>query len=188
MYQQREPDASSFRLQGFWEPEVVLEDGRSVRLEPKTEDRYAVIDEVIEDVVRLAVASWPEMDDAGRLRFGTEGSRDYAYDRGSLQAELDRRREAEHQLKRPLRVGDVFLIQGFSEADNPPTWHRLVDITKSGRRAARRAGLRAVAQPSEPEREDTRTRDLSWRRPPEQRATGAEQVPPPAGATVNPAV
>jgi hypothetical protein len=186
MYQQREPEASSFLLSGLWDPEVLLEGGRRVRLDPTTEDRYVVIDEIIEDVARLAVALWPQVDVAERLRFGTEESQDFAYERRRLQSELDRRRESEDQLPRPLRVGDVFFVRGFDEGD-PTVWQRIVDITMAGRGAAKRAGLRAVAQMQLQPRE-IRTRDLSWRRPPTEAEVRSEQPPPPSGSTVNPAV
>ena len=185
MYQQREPEASSFQLRGLWDPEVFVE-GDQIHLEPTAEDRYGVLDEIIEDVVRLAVALWPEVDAGGRLRFGIEESRDFAYDRPGLQSELDARREREHQLQRPLRVGDALFIRGF-DADDPSRWQRVVDITMAGRGAAKRAGLRAVAQAVEPGPE-ARAPDLSWRRLSDEDEVPPEQLPPPPGSTVNPAV
>jgi hypothetical protein len=187
MGQQREPEPSSFPIRGLWNPAVVVEGDQDVHLEPTARDRYGVIDEIIEDVVRLAVALWPEVDVAGRLRFGTEESQDFAYDRAELQSVIDTRRQSERQVQRPLRVGDVFFIRGFDEA-SPASWLRVVDVTKAGRRAAKHAGLRAVAQPTEPEAKEAARPDLSWRQPPDEAEVPPEQLPPPFGSTVNPAV
>lgn len=192
MYQQREPDASSFTISGLWDPDVTGLDEEEIALEPRPADRYVVVDEIVDDVVRLAAAPWPQVDEAGRLRFGETGSEQHAFDRAELQGEVDRRRIEEGQLHRALRIGDVFLVRGF--APRADGWERLVDVTAAGRPAGKRAALRAVAQTTEPtERglEEADARDLSWRRPPEDRTEQAVAQPSQAIATAsvaNPAV
>lgn len=189
MYQQREPDVRSFEIVGIWNPEVTLAQGESISLSPVPEDRYVVVDEIIEDVVRLAVAEWPSVDSAGRLRFGEEGSASHIYDRSELQEEIDRRRKDARQVTRQLRIGDLFLIGGFGP--NLGNWARVLDATMAGRPAAKRAGLRAVAQPVDAELalEDSADRNLAWRRPPDIGLESSAQAPqPPSGSVANAAV
>jgi hypothetical protein len=47
--------------------------------------------------------------------------------------------------ERPLRVGDVFCVKGFTPTA-PSRWAAVIDVTGAARPAARRAFLRAVAQ------------------------------------------
>lgn len=173
MYQQRsEPEAMEVR--GPWVPEVRREGAEPVEVAPEPGDRYAVVDEIIGGDVRLAVASWPQVDGAGRLRFG-EGSEPVEIERAALQAKVDAQREREGQLARPLRIGDVFLVRGAGTLDS---WERVLDITASSRRAAKHAGLRAVAQPDVGKVAAEAGEEPSWRRPPTAPGPDQERRPP----------
>ena len=97
--------------------------------------------------VRLAVAAWPNVDEGGRLRFSASGSASLAVGHQTLQEEVDRRRESEGRLARPVRIGDVFLVRGLGGESGD--WERLLDVTGAARKVANRAGVRAVAQPTE---------------------------------------
>src|SRR5207249_2612444 len=122
MYTQRKvPPPGSFRTRDLWKPVLTLEDDSKLRVEPRATDRYVVIDEIVEDRVRLVVAAWPAVDRNGRLRFPDLGSilrRSIPADR--LRKVLDARRKRHHQIRRDLRVGDSFLVRRF--APNPAEW------------------------------------------------------------------
>jgi hypothetical protein len=143
VYQQRE-EPHTTDIVDLWRPELTQADETAIEFAPVAEDSYVVLDELISDQVRLAVCAWPNVDEGERLRFDESGSEPVGFERRGLQAELDRRREAEGQLPRPLRIGDVFVVQGFGE--DPSAWERVLDVTAPARKAAGRAGLRAVAQ------------------------------------------
>ena len=196
MYQQRK-EPEDLDLVGPWIPEVLRADGRPIELSPGPDDRYAVVDEIIGEDLRLAVTSWPEVDGAGRLHFG-QGSEPFGFDLSALQGEVDGHRKEEEQLPRPLRIGDVFFIRGFGELG---TWERVLDITGASRRAAKHAGLRAVAQPevgatprTKARRSVTkegRPRPPKWRRRPSSPPPEGELRPPSepsSGSVANAAV
>jgi hypothetical protein len=197
MYQQREAPETTEPV-GLWEPEIKRADDTVVEFVPSEADEYVVLDEIMGDQVRLAVTTWPRVDEEGRLRFAESGSEPLPVDRADLQRSVDRLREAEGQLVRPLRIGDVFLLRGMSP--DPEEWKRLLDITGAARRAASRAGVRVVAQPVDGTQVTVRIEDAaiaehvpvpSWRRPPER--PGATPSPrPPAeptlGSVTSPAV
>jgi hypothetical protein len=177
MYQQREPPRIA-DAGGLWEPRVVGVDEQPIEFEPDAADRYTVVDEIIGGDVRLAVAPWPHQDDDGRLRFEDGGSEPHEYSRAELQGELDRHRAAEGQLVRPLRIGDVFLVRGFGDLAD---WRRVLDVTGASRQAAKRAGLRAVAQPADAGAAEGGAAGLApergWRRLPQVSGPGAEPRP-----------
>lgn len=176
MYQQRaEPEAMDVR--GPWVPEIRREGAEPVEVAPEPGDRYAVVDEIIGGDVRLAVTTWPEVDEAGRLRF-TEGSEPVDVEGTALQGKVDAERTREGQLVRPLRIGDVFLVRGFGPV---ASWDRVLDITASSRRAAKHAGLRAVAQPEVGQATAETREEPSWRRPP--KGPGSRRERPPAELT-----
>ena len=185
MYQQRDqPETTG--LVGLWGPSIVTVDGVAIEFVPKRDDAYVVLDEMISDQVRLAVAAWPNVDEGGRLRFSGSGSASLAVGHQRLQEEVDRLRESEGQLVRPVRIGDVFLVRGLGgESDD---WERLLDVTGAARRAANRAGVRAVAQSTEEVSQTGGVEPVeaasepSWRRPPEQ-LPAAPPVRPPAEPT-----
>ena len=188
MYQQRaEPRTTD--LVGLWEPEVLRADETVIDFVPELGDTYVVLDELISDQVRLAVSSWPHVDEGGRLRFSEPGSEPTGFQRDELQTELDRRRETEGQLPRPLRIGDVLMVRGFG--DELGGWERVLDVTGPARKAASRAGLRAVAQVDEglaglvgvgPEDDDAEPSEPTWRRAPA-RPTPTPAARPPAEAS-----
>ena len=188
MYQQREAPRTTDPV-GLWEPEIKRADETVIEFVPSDADEYVVLDEIIGDQVRLAFTAWPSVDEEGRLRFAESGSEPLPVDREELRGSLDRLREIEGQLVRPLRIGDVFLVRGMTP--DPEEWERLLDITGAARRAASRAGVRAVAQPVEGTAITVRIEDAgiaedvpvpSWRRSPE--PPGAAPPPrPPAEPT-----
>lgn len=180
MYTQRE-ELETTEPVGLWEPTIKRADDTDIEFVPSEGDAYVALDEIIGDQVRLAVTAWPMVDEAGRLRFSESGSKALPVERERLQGSVDGLREAEGQLVRPLRIGDVFLGRGTT--DQPGGWERLLDVTGAARRAASRAGVRAVAQPVEGTAvvaasiDETEIADEAptWRRPPEQ----PEAAPPP---------
>ncbi len=146
MYKQRVgAPKSSFRTQSkLWAPRLEDAAGRSVRLRPRRGDRYVVVDEIVEGLVRLVVEDWPSTDQGDRLHFAAPGEivpRGYPLAR--LQATIDKHRRNHGQLRRELRVGDVFLARGFGP--DPPKWGDLWDVTQPARARARLAHLRTVA-------------------------------------------
>jgi hypothetical protein len=188
VYQQRaEPRTTD--LVGLWEPEILRTDEKVIEFAPEPEDMYVVLDELISDQVRLAVSPWPDVDEAGRLRFSGSGSEPVGFGRDELQTELDLRRESEGQQPRPLRIGDVLMVRGFGEKTEG--WDRVLDVTAPARKAASRAGLRAVAQVdesaagpvgAEPENTDAEASEPIWRRAPVQ-PTPTPAARPPAEAS-----
>ena len=111
--------------------------------------RYAAVDHIEGGIATLAVTSWPTVDpDTGRLDFGPKRTRVTRTARVDLlQARVDRDRIAAGQLLRPIRVGDVFLVRGLS--GQPSRWKVVIDVTRSGRLAAK-AALFATAAPAPP--------------------------------------
>jgi len=176
MYQQREPPEIP-EVAGLWEPRIVRVDEQPIELAPDAADAYVVVDEIVGSDVLLAVAPWPHQDAGGRLRFDDRGSEPHGYSRPELQRELDRHRDAEGQLVRALRIGDVFLVRGFGELAG---WQRVLDVTGASRQAAKRAGLRVVAQPVDggapaPSKPPP---TQSWRRLPPIHGPGTQPRPP----------
>ena len=184
MYQQRE-EPQTTDLVGLWKPQVLRADEKVIEFAPEPGDVYVVLDELISDQVRLAVSPWPEVDEGGRLRFSESGSEPAGFERVELQTELDRRRETEGQLPRPLRIGDVLMVRGFGERTGG--WEQVLDVTGPARRAASRAGLRAVAQivespaglvAAEIEEGEAEAPKPTWRRAPEQPTPTPAARPP----------
>jgi hypothetical protein len=146
MYQQRE-EPETLDVEGLWRPTVPLVDGDTVEIDTEASDWYVVTDELIGDDVRLAVTPWPRVDVAGRLRFEA-GSEPLELERAALQDRIDFSRTGRGQLARPLRIGDAFLVRGPDPSS--AEWDAVVDVTRAARRFAKRAGVRAVAQPTTP--------------------------------------
>jgi hypothetical protein len=183
MYQQRE-DPAAMEVLGAWRPMALHADGELFEIEADESDAYVVIDELIGDGARIAVTAWPQIDEAGRLRFDEQGSAAVELEREELQAVLDARRSESGQLGRPARIGDAFLIRGFGHS--AWEWELVIDVTGAARPAAKRAGLRAVAQPvpefdlpPTPDEADAEVPPRGWRRlPPLSPRTTAEAQPP----------
>jgi hypothetical protein len=105
-----------------------------------------VIDEIVEDRIRLVVASWPRLDHDGRLYFDDLGRYAGPFVPANLQTVVDRHRARRGQVRRPLRVGDAFLVRG--SARQPSRWTYALDVTHGARVAARLAVARAVTLPA----------------------------------------
>lgn len=119
---------------------------------------YAVVDEIVGNLVTLAVSPWPAADGLGRLRF------DHAVDRGHLivhRAELEQQ-VYEGWLSRHPRVGDTFAVTIAADveaglaagADVPLDAHRrladvlvgdVYDVSAEARTVAKLAYYAAMA-------------------------------------------
>jgi hypothetical protein len=146
----------SFRpTRRWWIPAVNDASGERMAVEPRQSDSYVVVDEVVEGRIRLVVAAWPRVDRDERLYFEDLGRRVDTYALRSLQALIDRHRAQQGQVRRPIRVGDAFLVRG--DASRLGGWDYVLDITRGARAVARVALARAVTSPaSVPERPRSR--------------------------------
>jgi hypothetical protein len=124
-----------------WHPAVVPPFPRP----PTPADRYAVVDDLDEDVLVLRVASWPRLDRAGRLKFDRPGE-EHPVSRAKLQERVDERRTAEGAPApdRPLRIGDTFWLAGEGSVKDALAKGRLKDVTAPAREAAKAAFHGAV--------------------------------------------
>jgi hypothetical protein len=143
MYDQRiaEPAAEP-RTGRAWRPDGVPF-GRD---EPDTAtDRYIAVDRLDDNVATLDVAPWPTVDPStGRLRFEPADDRaELTVSAVTLRRRVDRDRRRHRQLRRPIRVGDVFWVRGF--VDRVQDWERVIDATRAGRFAAKAALLATAA-------------------------------------------
>lgn len=137
----------SFRpTRRWWIPAVNDASGERMAVEPRASDAYVVVDEMVEERVRLVVAAWPRLDRDGRLYFEDLGRRRGPYATRSLQALIDRHRAQQGQVQRPLRVGDAFLVRG--DASRLSGWEDVLDITRGARAVAKVALARAVTSTS----------------------------------------
>jgi hypothetical protein len=112
-------------------------------VEPTPSDRYVVVDERDEGVLVLVVAPWPTLDPRGRLTFAGR-RKTVAVSEAELGDVLDRRRRRSGELRRPLRIGDAFLVRG-QVTTSPSEWPRVVDVTSFARAEAKMAFHAAVA-------------------------------------------
>jgi hypothetical protein len=147
-YQQRpEVDTSSLDpTSRLWNPQVRREDGDLFPAAPEPEDSYVVVDEIVEDSVRLVASMWPVLDSGGRLHFSEDSIRSERPITGSdLKSALDLHRERAGQTLRPIRISDSFLVRGnpFDHSE----WTYVLDVTEAARHAARAAFLSAVVPP-----------------------------------------
>lgn len=162
MYTQRtkRPDQSFQPTSRWWTPVVNDAEGARLPVEPRAGDAYVVVDEVLEERVRLVVAPWPRLDRDGRLHFADLGHRVGPYAVRTLQALIDRHRARHGQVLRPLRVGDAFLVRG--DTRRLAGWDDVVDVTRGARGVAKVAMARAVTpSPQVPPRPEGRRRSAS---------------------------
>ena len=134
---------------------------------------YVVVDEMVDNGIGLSVAPWPEVDEGGRLRFAPEEDQQLlGADRDAFEAALlDHRTvvvmrfggeldasEASQLRKRPLRIGDVFVIRrdalATGDDEGVVDSERLIkapiyDITVEARERARVAMAATQATPIE---------------------------------------
>jgi hypothetical protein len=139
-------DESFHPTKRWWIPAVNDASGERIPVEPRAGDAYVVVDEMVEERVRLVVAAWPRLDRDGRLYFEDLGRRVGPYAPRSLQAQIDRHRVQQGQVQRPLRVGDAFLVRG--DASRLGGWNYVLDITRGARAVAKIALARAVTSKS----------------------------------------
>jgi hypothetical protein len=71
---------------------------------------YLLVEELFQSLVGVALSSWPQVDEQGRLRFPAEEPLTFAVDRASLERYLAKRRPRSLR-KRALRIGDVFAVK-----------------------------------------------------------------------------
>lgn len=140
-------DESFHPTKRWWVPAVNDASGERMPVEPRASDSYVVVDEIVEERVRLVVAAWPRVDRDGRLHFEDLGRRRGPYAPRTLQALIDRYRARQGQVQRPLRVGDAFLVRG--DASRLGGWQYVLDITRGARAVAKVALARAVTSESE---------------------------------------
>jgi len=112
-------------------------------VEPTAGDSYVVVDESDEGVLEIVVASWPKLDPLGRLAFSGR-RRTVAVSEAELSEVLDRRRQRSGETKRPVRIGDAFLVRG-RVTNSPSKWPQIVDVTSFARAHAKIAFHAAVA-------------------------------------------
>ena len=103
------------------------------------------VDRLDDNLATLDVAPWPTVDPAtGRLRFEPADDRvELTVSAVTLRRRVDRDRRRHRQLRRPIRVGDVFWVSGFT--DRPQDWGSVLDATRAGRFAAKAALLATAA-------------------------------------------
>jgi hypothetical protein len=166
------PESARSLTDQLWVPEGLPED-----VVPEPDDSYVVIDDLADGVAVLSAAPWPHLDRAGRLAF-EPGALDAPVHLGksqhSLQARVDELRagHAEPSIaSRSIRIGDVFLVRGFTSRIS--SWQLLVDVTPQARTAAKIALFGAIA----PRVSQDRARQLGLRE------TSASQPRSPAKTT-----
>jgi hypothetical protein len=195
IYDQRAPEPPRDASQAEaapqpWQPDDAVGPGAGAAYAP--DDRYVAVDRIDARVVTLAVAPWPTVDPAtGRLDFGPRRDRrTVTAALRSLQNRVDRDRISNNQLVRPIRAGDVFLVRGFDRS--PTRWAAVIDVTRSGRLAAKAALFSTAAPAPRPDelREYGLDRALADDRGPAEALAprDGDSEPPPPGPVAYPAV
>lgn len=147
-----------------------IPDGLPKRVVPQASDAYVVIDDLADGVVVLTSAPWPHLDRAGRLVFessAVDSPPHFGRSERSVQARVDELRAGQGEppvTTRPLRIGDVFLVRGFSTRIDD--WQLLVDVTPQARTAAKIALFGAIAPRVSQDRAAELGLDPSATRPP----------------------
>jgi hypothetical protein len=147
---------------------VVAKSGRTVALPPGTEPwlpgvlahvdpalvsalTYVVIDERDQPGGRLSLvlASWPRLDELGRVRHQHDRLVEVAVPAGDWQAMLAEHRVPEVLRDRPPRIGDAFgvMLERRAARHLLDPIGPVVDVTADARDAARAAFYGAVASP-----------------------------------------
>jgi hypothetical protein len=138
------PRSERARTEQLWVP-----DGLPKGVTPKPTDAYVVIDDLADGVAVLSSAPWPQLDRAGRLAFRTDVTdfpQHFGRSQKSLQERVNELRDKNADpaiATRPVRIGDVFLIRGFST--HLGEWELLIDVTTQARTAAKIALFGAIA-------------------------------------------
>ncbi len=163
MFQQRAsvPKAEARPGRRLWAPP-------RVRVKPRREDAYVVVDDIAGSLVVLSVSPWPRLTAKGRLVFaqGPRAGRAYA-PRRALDRALGAARTRHSQTQRPVRIGDTFLVRRL-DPDHPEDSGDFVDVTAAAREAAKVALYSAAAAkvtPRQLARVKTRTPARPGRRP-----------------------
>jgi hypothetical protein len=138
------PTEARSQTEQLWVP-----DGLPKGVVPEASDAYVVIDDLADGVAVLAAAPWPHLDRAGRLVFessAVDSPPHFGRTDDSVQERVDELRSGQAEpsvTTRPLRIGDVFLVRGFSTRLDE--WQLLVDVTPQARTAAKIALFGAIA-------------------------------------------
>lgn len=130
----------------------VLWNPRPEDLHPRPDDVYLVIDEEDDKMLVVLAARWPELDALGRLHFEKSDPTVLYVEEASLERAIRRTRRG----RRPLRIGDVFLLRGLAarthaereerlRRNDPSEWGQFIDVTGAAREAAKIALLAAAA-------------------------------------------
>jgi len=163
MYEQRKVEPDSFRKrekEAFWTPGVSWEE-KTDRLEGMGEnDWYAVVNDIQEGTIVLQIASWPELDRRGRLRFAKIYEEDYPIEGLQQVVNSARTKAGQPGPDRPLRSGDAFWIHSANEPGPDlltDTFDgKVVDITMAAREQAKIAMYAAVARKITPDEAESR--------------------------------
>ncbi|MGH9243662.1 MAG: hypothetical protein ACRD29_04965 [Acidimicrobiales bacterium] len=165
LYEQRpraEPDAQTPTDQ-LWEPHIrglrQPKDGGALveridqrpavwRVAVAPGDRYAVVDELDSGFAVLVTSRWPVIDRLGGLVFDDDSEQEEGHVAEELRDQIDQWRGQLGQTRRPLRIGDVFLVRG--------DWDQgVVDISAAARERAKMALHSACTGPiAGPQRTD----------------------------------
>ncbi len=146
---------------------------------------YVVVDDYDEDTAVLSVTPWPTLDDRYRLAFSRERTTEHDVELGVLQRFLAANRcqitteglmasaiagDGRELRLRPIRVGDVYAFSDAAlaslaagepgDASEAPV---VVDVSASGREAAKIAFYAAAARPMNPRRRaDRELAEIAW--------------------------
>lgn len=131
-----------------WQPIVILEpDEREEPLQPSGNERYVVVEEIVDGLAVLEVSAWPRLDRDGRLHFkGEPWALAESVDNLETVVSEARTQHAQAGADRPLRIGDVFMVSGLEEgAESLEEADAIVDVSATARSAAKAALYGAVA-------------------------------------------
>ena len=144
---------------------------------------YVVVDDHDEGTAVLSITPWPFLDDRHRLVFSREQTTEREVAKSALESFLAANRcqvtpdglmasaiagDAKELRVRPVRVGDVFglsdaaltALGGSDTGTVPPV---VVDVSASGREAAKIAFYAAAARPLDPtRRSDRELAEITW--------------------------
>ena len=132
-----------------WRPEAIAATERFVEVGVVHDnDRYVIVEELIDERAVMRVTPWPVVDSKGRLRFPR---RDVAFVSQTAATAWRELADRSREVSRPLRVGDVFwAMLPTRRGRRPSDLSRLVvgpivDVSAAAREAAKLQYFSAVA-------------------------------------------